>query len=228
MRGSGILDIKKQCLAQNGKILASGPALLRSAKRWAAVITRLALQFFDQLKVLVPEKAGKFLPPALSFLSMQILRPSTLQSSESHLSRIRLFYNLTHVLLIESLETFPPLQVFQMAAYRTKFGKFFSLLGADLPHPQQTACSLRRNFPNLSFGKRLSQKSKVTKGLHHLHASLRQISSEMIEVKLCFQVVHPGLQNRVPMQGAPESDGTELSRIRQLLVGEIDRNFFRR
>ena len=74
--------------------------------------------------------------------------------------------------------------------------------------------------PALAGGEGLAEEGEVGEGLHDLDPGLGlEAVAEGVEVELGFEVVHPGLEDRLAVQADPEADGVRPGEVGQGVRG---------
>ena len=96
------------------------------------------------------------------------------------------------------------------------------LLGVDPAQGQRPVGAMLRDRPALAGRERLPEEREIGERRHGLDAGLGlQAVAQGVEVELGFEVVHPGLEDRLAVQGDPEADRPGRGRSGKRLVGEV-------
>src|SRR4051812_18614102 len=109
-------------------------------------------------------------------------------------------------LLIEALEALAPLEVLEVAADCPFAEELRVLVGVDPAEGKRAIDAVVRDWPALAGGEGLAEEREIGERGHGLDAGLGlQSIAEGVEVKLGFQVMHPGLEDRLAVEGDPEA-----------------------
>src|SRR5439155_17785315 len=92
----------------------------------------------------------------------------------------------------------------------------------DLTFLDERGDAIFGHVPAFAFGEGLAEVGEVGEGFHGADASLAlELSAKGLEIKLGFEVMHTGLEERFAMQRAPEADGAEGLSLGKWVVREV-------
>src|SRR5208337_21149 len=125
-------------------------------------------------------------------------------------------------LLVEALVTLAALQVLEMAADGTLPQEPCMLSCVNPAQGQCPVGAMLRDRPPLARRECLTQEREIRERSHRLDAGLGfQAFAQCVEVELGLEMMHPGLENRLPVQRDPEPDRPRPGQVGKGLMGEI-------
>src|SRR5678816_1022604 len=136
--------------------------------------------------------------------------------------------NVADAGLVEALVAVVALEVFEVRAQGALGAELLGLLRGDLAALEDGLDAFVGDGPALALGERLPLVREGGEGVHGLHRFDRELVFERVPVELALEVMHAGLEERLTVKGAPETDGAELGPFREGRVGEIAADLFGR